>query len=322
MNRCGNESDAWLSAHLYVNGWIFHPRCDRVLVEAVGPFLRECEDRSWLSGYFFVRYSESGPHVRLRLRGDPEVLSREVWPALREHVASLYPGVQTGRPEVAPHLGVAADDPARVTHLVQVSYEPEIRRYGGVAATLVAENFFHSSSTAVLQTLPALSSLPPTARLGRGLLAMLILLRLWIQDRTRTEDVAAGYFRGFVRHLPSGETIEPEFRTGLDQQSEVLVEHVREVWARLERGESLSPVLDAYAAAVYVARDSLLALHASGEVIIGERPATSPKHALAAQTASYMHMHNNRLGITRQEEAYLAFLLQHSLRAASVGEMG
>jgi thiopeptide-type bacteriocin biosynthesis protein len=103
-----------------------------------GP-LRECAEllaaRGEVEAWFFLRYADPDPQLRLRLRGTPAVLRERVLPAV---------------------LGLGADlVAAGVLHKAGVEcYDRELERYGGAAALNVAEDVFAADSRAVAALLP------------------------------------------------------------------------------------------------------------------------------------------------------------------------
>jgi thiopeptide-type bacteriocin biosynthesis protein len=52
----------WISLHVFYTGPL-----DRVITEAVGSLVGTFTSKGSIDGYFFLRYWESGPHLRLRL---------------------------------------------------------------------------------------------------------------------------------------------------------------------------------------------------------------------------------------------------------------
>jgi hypothetical protein len=101
--------------------------CDEVVLGVVYPFVRRCQREGWIDGWFFIRYSEYGPHVRLRLHGRSDVLDQAVWPALREHVRALHPDVAFERPDVP---AMPAYPPAAPAEKTEVT-DPLARRREG-----------------------------------------------------------------------------------------------------------------------------------------------------------------------------------------------
>ncbi len=117
----------WLYAKLY-GGRV---ATERVLQETLGPrVLRRREVDRW----FFVRYADPDPHLRVRLHGDGQVLQGTVLPALQ---------------------AVAADEVAsgRLWRVAFDTYEREVDRYGGARGVDIAERVFHVDSDAVLELL-------------------------------------------------------------------------------------------------------------------------------------------------------------------------
>ncbi|HEV3049824.1 MAG TPA: lantibiotic dehydratase [Longimicrobium sp.] len=122
----------WLYAKLYTGRGV----ADRVLREVVAPVASRAVSSGAAEQWFFIRYGDPEPHIRLRLRGNPGRLLSEVLPALQ-----------------------AATDPDFETrHIWRVqldTYEREIERYGGVVGTALAEQLFHWDSVCVVDLLDA-----------------------------------------------------------------------------------------------------------------------------------------------------------------------
>jgi thiopeptide-type bacteriocin biosynthesis protein len=98
----------WQGYHL------FRPRPhDRFLVDEVKPFV----DAMRPDAFFFIRYNDPAPHIRLRLMSARD---------LDQEVLGVFPDAEI------------------------VAYEPEFERYGGPELMPVAERQFESSSRAVL----------------------------------------------------------------------------------------------------------------------------------------------------------------------------
>ncbi|MEU1376910.1 lantibiotic dehydratase [Streptomyces triculaminicus] len=127
---CHLPGGEWLSAKLYASA----NRHDEILVDHLRPFVRmlpEAVDR-----WFFLRYADPAPHLRLRFHAPPAVLGNGLLPALHAWARTLR------------ELGLLQD-------LTLCSYEPEIERYGGAQAMEAAEQVFRVDSLAVLEVLHA-----------------------------------------------------------------------------------------------------------------------------------------------------------------------
>lgn len=117
----------WLYAKLY--GGV--SSADRVLREAVGPVVRDALASGAARRWFFVRYADPQPHVRVRLDGDPARLLAETLPALHAATAPLLADGALWRMQLD-------------------TYEREIERYGGPAGIELCEDIFWHDAEAAL----------------------------------------------------------------------------------------------------------------------------------------------------------------------------
>jgi thiopeptide-type bacteriocin biosynthesis protein len=310
------EERVWLSEYLFHGGGIYSGACDAVVLDAVEPFVRTCESRGWIDRWFFIRYGERGNHVRLRLHGDRAVLEREVGPALREHLAALYPGLAEGFPE-----GPMPPGAEGVSHVAAVAYEPETDRYGGPEGVLLAEDFFHLSSEAALALLRRTRRDDRSSRLGKALLAVVVLVHTFRGSREAAGGFAHAYGTGYLQALVPDEErralMRRAFGGGFEQQADTLTAYVDEAWDRLEAGDPLSDALDRYRLGLEEVRGRFGALLDAGRLASHGAVVAERDRAVAGIVPSYLHMMNNRLGVTVQEESYLAYLVHRSLGGAS-----
>lgn len=327
------EDTRWLAAHLFFDRdiGIYAGECDEVVLDVAEPFVRRCQREGWIDGWFFIRYSEYGPHVRLRLHGRTEVVEETVWPALREHVRALYPEVVFERPEgpampawppagSPPDAAEKEEGPLRITHAALIEYEPETERYGGPEAIRVAERFFEVSSEAACALLHKTSRTERSSRLGKGLLTMVELMHVFSRgDRAVASRWAEQYNQGYLRGVARDEEARGAwlgaFDSGYGSQADTLGEYVEEVWSRMDEGESLSDALDLYRDGLLEVRGHFAELHEAGKLAGMQGPYAAWEQAVGAICSSYLHMMNNRLGINIQEESYLAYLILRTLRS-------
>jgi thiopeptide-type bacteriocin biosynthesis protein len=99
--------------------------------------------------WFFIRYQDSSPHLRLRFHGAPPALAADLLSTLHDWAVELR------------RAGLAAD-------LRLESYAPETDRYGGPGLLADAERVFHADS---LVTLAALRLARAERSLSRELVA-------------------------------------------------------------------------------------------------------------------------------------------------------
>jgi hypothetical protein len=75
---------SWVSAHLF-----YHGDQDAVIVGVVRPAVERLRREGVADGFFFLRYWEGGPHVRLRVLTRPEQV-QEVRAVIEETAAEFY----------------------------------------------------------------------------------------------------------------------------------------------------------------------------------------------------------------------------------------
>ncbi|AJF67388.1 thiopeptide-type bacteriocin biosynthesis protein [Streptomyces vietnamensis] len=173
----------WTAWHLHL-GTTARSAHDRVVTDVIGPTVRELAPGT---PWFFIRYWQSGPHLRLRV-GDLDAPARaRVEAALTERLAvagAPAPGEEPLDPAAyrsgAERLAAAGETGENTTvkdllppGVHPAVYEPEFDRYGGTALMPAAESLFTLSSTLVLAALPKVTGERQRAALAlRGTLAV------------------------------------------------------------------------------------------------------------------------------------------------------
>jgi thiopeptide-type bacteriocin biosynthesis protein len=120
----------WLYAKLYAGV----ATADHLLKKLVAPLVRETRSTGAVDRWFFIRYADPDPHVRLRFHGEPGRLTGEVLRALHE--------------AAAPHL-----DRGSLNRLQLDTYERELERYGTDEGIALAEELFEADSDLALAAL-------------------------------------------------------------------------------------------------------------------------------------------------------------------------
>lgn len=303
----------WLSAHIAVQCLtIYDSVLDAVIVTQVAPLVRSLLDAHLIYGFFFVRYSAGGHHLRLRLLVNSRT-SDDVRALVEESIL----------PSKAGHTRSSADCESRVVErLTWVPYEPEVTRYGGPHALVVAEDLFTDSSTVAIAILA--SSRPGRdARLGKGALAMLVLAHVFAR---RTETVSEFLARYRAAYLPRlvrrrGGQLQDwaaNFDDCYQQQAHQLKPYVEEAWWRLQEGVSLGAPFDEYYRRTAARRDALAGLIDQHKCFVEQPQRPTWRDCIARLLPSYVHMMSNRLGIEPTEESFIAHVLKRSIDDLSV----
>ncbi|MFE6867707.1 lantibiotic dehydratase [Kitasatospora sp. NPDC057692] len=254
-----------------------------------GPLGRLCE-MAEVSGlarqWFFIRYTDPDPHLRLRWKGDHDALTRHLLPEIARLAAQLT-------------------EEGLLSRLVIDTYDRELERYGGSEGTDVSEQVFCADSRAVLRLLAETGPNSPVDADLTELAAvstddLLAGLGLGPEERLRWYTEQARQFHGAARRQ-AGEDYRVRQRRlrallGTPGGPALLGGAVQEILGRRR---------DALAEAV----DRLSALETAG------RLATDRDRLLG----SYVHLHCNRLLAGRHpSEGLLVQLLQRTRKGLSV----
>jgi|GEM_PF-1215934 len=300
--------DAWLSAHLFIRGNVYGPPGDRLILEVVDPFVRECLERRTIGGFFFIRYGELGPHVRLRMRGDPDVLAREVAPALEARLRDDALGGLLAPPREEP---AAVTLPSSAPALRWIPYEPEVERYGGAEGIVLAEALFRASSEACIELMRGAPLADRSVRLGRALPALVILLAPFASDPAQAAELARLHRDSFVGDaaVGGGRGYRERFDAGMAAQEEVVRDRVEAFWTAVREGVPLPAPLDGYLDGIVAHRERLRAAVDEARLVLRGKTVESWEEACRGLLPSYGHMTCNRLGVTYREEGYLLHMI-------------
>jgi thiopeptide-type bacteriocin biosynthesis protein len=299
----------WLSAYIFFRSADPVRDCDDIVLQVLKPIIGTLVQTGQILSAFFIRYWELGPHVRLRLLTAP-ALASAVESYVEDQVAMRLPPRAHARPESVPVNGRQSPAPG----LWWVPYEPEIERYGGRLGVSIAEELFAYSTTMAIELLEGIRS-DAYDRRGIALASTIAALEpLVVGDATEGRAISRLY-----QHLVTG-TWDPQslamhdaaFMAGVATQESALREQTWTLWAA-SNGGALPTPMDLYSGAFRFARRRLSALAGAGELFQRAGAAASAREAIRHLAPSYLHMTNNRLGISRLNEGYLANILYLNL---------
>ncbi len=175
----------WMARRTPIFRRAFHgPLAEHVLFDVVEPFVRLCQAEGWIDKWFFVRYHERGPHLRLRLHGSLALLGDTVVPAFERVLRVRDPRVVEG-------LSLVPDERAGGTPRTQTAIRSAAtrgsttsRRFNATAASR-RSRWVKSSSIGRVSSRPTLRAFPPrSARSGSGVACS----RSW-WSRTRSSAI-------------------------------------------------------------------------------------------------------------------------------------
>lgn len=113
----------WMFLKLYG----LHSREEEFIGFMLRPFCEKVLSQGKAEQYFFMRYADPDPHIRLRFYGNPERLTADLLPEIYQWALHLQ-------------------EEGLLNRLVLDTYEPEIERYGGPELIKLAESVFAADS--------------------------------------------------------------------------------------------------------------------------------------------------------------------------------
>ncbi|MFA0962292.1 thiopeptide-type bacteriocin biosynthesis protein [Roseivirga sp. BDSF3-8] len=321
----------WMAAYLY-----YGEPWEDILSNAVKPFCEQIMKEGLADQFFFIRYWEKGPHIRLRFKGDPAKMEKDLKPRIIEYFTNYMEKHPSDRQE--PEWLKEADEERQwyPNNRVQfIPYQPEVIRYGGKTGIQVAEQEFMANSKAVLALIDESSGWDYSRALGAA-----IQLHLGFSYGLGMDlrEMKAFFHRFYTNWLPRAyyffekdiskdemekrkkETLE-SFDKTWESQKEAITSFFKMVWEAMEEGvEFEQEWLNTWIDDMREVKDNLVQLQKQGSLEPPDwYPHKKPDDFEQADFDrwriydSYVHMTNNRLGIQNRDEAYLAYLIKQCL---------
>jgi thiopeptide-type bacteriocin biosynthesis protein len=267
----------WKSWHLVPNDVE-----DVFLVRVIKPFLRDVVWAEPTARAFFVRYhDETGPHIRLRIKG------RENWFETK------------AIPELILYL-------ERKCKFSEAIYTPEPDRFGGEDALLYAEEHAHLSTKVVLKRISRVPYVYGDAMFDTLRLQIMTAhaAGMGIEDTKQyMRRLRDSWAPAFI-HDVDGNKLTPEgfsdlvetFQEQLEPQREKLTKSLADVWYYLKQG-------------LFDEKQAEWQAWHQGNRLVFKNLGAHTETALP----QLMHLHNNRMGIPNYDEVYICHILSEVL---------
>jgi len=281
-------------------------------------------EQKLINRFFFLRYWTRGFHLRLRFLAHDErsagVIQDKVFRRIQEYMnhdpSSRRVDEQAYAELQMKHAALERIDTDIMELVANNSitierYEPEYNKYGGRLGVEIAENVFDRSSACVLSILPALNA-RDGRRLGVAFTMMLLALR---QFGVPTERMPAFLRRyaaiwrdyALIPLSQIGERRSVELRDRLQRHTRAILT------CPAPQQTALQTWMDVVAVAAQTLREQESAVLPLVTTVGEDHEPDARRSWLLAQ---YVHTHNNRLGISPADEAYLGILGADALEAA------
>lgn len=289
--------ETWRSIHLYTDN-VYGRSSDDLLEQLVRPTIEDLYGRHLIDRWFFVRYFDVAPHIRLRLKSRSTQL-KEMEDRLYAHLGVESPAVTSPR----------TVDSARATFRWEWSdYSPEYRRYGAGPAMETAEEFFKTSSECVIEHISDYVSRSRAAKIGVGFRATALILRIANASPSAAAEMARRYFQGYLTYI-TGSNNDRRRRTIqscdalYSAQRPLLADALNSVWNDMEAGDSLGKLIGALGRL----RGSAETAIASGAFLGFKQPIVDWADYVRNVVPSHIHMNNNRIGLSISDEVFVTY---------------
>ena len=318
-----NLTKTWLPLYLYcAEPW------HKILVEAVKPVAQKIIEEGLAEKYFFIRYWERGPHIRLRFYGEEKILNTVLKPRLEKYFSTWFKNNPTTRREPTYPADYPKDEYWFPNDTIQwIEYEPETERYGGPEGIGIAEDHFFYCSDLILEELKLNETWSYEQSLGKAIQMHLSFATASGMDINEAKHFYDKIFQGwfprafFVRKEEGEEKLEKArketleaFENSFQNQKEGLFNYVETIWEGLESKEEFeSEILNTW---IQKVSETAKELHAANIIFPenfyktnSELDIPEPRQKMWSIYSSYIHMINNRLGIFNQDEGFLGYLI-------------
>ncbi|XEC96276.1 thiopeptide-type bacteriocin biosynthesis protein [Paenibacillus tarimensis] len=320
----------WKAFHLFCHSPVLQ---ERLLAEELFPLVKTLQEKRFIEAWFFIRYWEGGPHIRLRFKRpvDPETAERLLRERVGRFIESSGPVEKlTKETYYKGHKfdGEAIDqkDLPWYEHgeIAVIAYEPEVVRYGGKGAIGRSERLFHASSEMVVRLMEV-----SAGNFGKRLiLAFDTMLVTALGFGVEPQETKA-FFRRYAeywRRFVDSDDVAAQARGNAIRQADILIPRYRELTGTAVECSGIGLYRE-WTKEASLARQGLAKLYAEGGMIspVSGLPVENRSEfirSLLLIASSHMHMTNNRLGVVPPYEHALGVMLYTVAEMAEAAEGG
>lgn len=319
-----------LSLHLHSASSAWHA----LITDAIYDFVQSLLEKKKIDKCFYIRYNEKGPHIRLRMYGEAEVLEKEVKEAAIAYFEAYFKENPSEFDETERAMAIQQGWLPN-NQVVVAEYDPELERFGGKAMMPVVEMAFFSSTMIVLELLKNHEALEYMEVISLSIKLQLTMVHSAGMDLEKARAFFKVYYENWlpvaVEAIAGAENAEQAkplivnyFKESYEVNQPAFDQYVQEVWAALESGEFMeNEILFApWAQSNQLVFSTALHLH-ENKLWDGILPpylyqADGETSGFEAQYFSILgdliHLTNNRLGIFNRDEPFIAYVLMKSLK--------
>jgi thiopeptide-type bacteriocin biosynthesis protein len=314
-----------------------------MLTDAIAPLVRKLREQEMIAGYFFIRYWMSGPHIRLRLSladGVSEEAVKQIVeqdlsaflarrPALfeidKKALGPLYKSMylaEYSAEKFAEEFGEDGELPFFDNNTFHyIDYEPEYDRYGGEHGMALSERHFEVSSDLVIKLIEDTNMHVRGIVMGHSVQIMLQTCYTFLGNDERVDAFLEQYMDFWqTTFAQNSQNLYPGFDRKYSHMAPKLLKRIAEVQNLNESSECAGTETERnWIAHMKEVREEIRQLVATNSLQMRDG-AEGEDAALNILLSSYIHMTNNRLGVSILDEIYLSYLIRRALEKPGVFE--
>ena len=334
----------WISIHIF-----YHGDQNALIVNCIGPLVAELRKQGLIRRYFFIKYWSEGPHVRLRLLpapgADTEKIKDMANVAIEEYikerpavydinpqkVAALYKDLFIMEYGKEKWIAAYGENGSMQLHpnnsFAYIEYEPEYTRYGGPDGVELAEWHFEHSSDTVLDLLRETNVGVHSMLLGRSIQLTLSFFYGVFETDDKVLRALANYINNWQRVDAQRHSHSEQYAKKYQRMAPMLQQRIASIRHDMLEDSPSSKLTETEKSW----KRHLIEFRRRIDELYNEQKLTiyfegRPERATLDEVrhylqASYVHMTNNRLGVSIAEEIYLAYLLKRSLEDLLAGSI-
>lgn len=268
----------WISCYIYCSR-----TNDEFLLKYLKVLVENLFNNNRINNFFFIRYYENGFHIRLRLK-----LEQKEHKRMQDFLLS----------QLNQYNEIFSEN--KIVNIVFREYEPEIERYGGNKAILVAEDQFQLSSTTILQRIGSVESWNYSQAIVN---ALILHLSFAYSTGLKLKEGIYFFYSNYENWAYADvKNTKADFENYFQKYKAQFFPALSTLWNALNENIELE--------------DKWLNEWVIGMKSISLRLETIPylkKEKLFSILESYVHMTNNRLGLGNEDEPLVSYMIYRFL---------
>lgn len=335
---CSAEPRRWMAYH------VFYGSAPTVLLrDCLLPLSQDLHERGLIRRSFYINYWLEGGHVRLRLdpaaRAEEDAIDAEVTETVTDYLRrrpSMHPMARIEQGSYYRKmfdLEYSEEERGRYFRedgtailqsnntVVRREYEPEWDRYGGPVGMVISEDFFADSTQLAGTVIDLGNTSTRTILLGLGAEIMAVTAAALLSDHAALAAFLQFYHSHWAGSYGSSvtytqKTDQPRFRKTVSLLQRSVVPMIDAVLAGAH--EDLPGFLGDWARTCITYRRRIEEAVSERALVFRHRDGAENRPDNVSEAAwnlchSYVHMTSNRLMISIEDEAYLAFEILQAL---------